>query len=571
MSTWRPITPLPFWKRWLPEWLHGPVRLSFQLSIFGLIVFSGFAFFYFMLAMRYDMADVAKIPAGMTFYDRDGVEITAPGGSSRKLVKREEIPDFLVKSLRAREDARFFEHSGVDFRGLLRATIRNIKDRDFTQGASTLSMQLSRTSFGLKQKSLHGKFLAIALTLRLENRYSKDEILTYYLNGIYFGAGANGIEQAARTYFGKATRDLSDSESAMLVGIIRGPNKFSPLRDLAAAKDQRNQTLNRLITMGLIDPARRDAIIAEPIVLVSEEMRETQTSYALQAVRRELDRILEDDDIQLGGLSVRTTLDAAWQHRLEAELTRAVEDLESEKTWHHPTQAAHIAGTEPAYLQYAAVTTEIKTGATLALIGGRNYTHSRLDRSRSSRDLGSAFEPFVAAAAAERGKLVLPGKPIQTGRQIGPAEVERLAKRCGLGIAGPFLETEDLFRGAVAATPREMSVGLATLGNQGKRAKPYLIQEIRDATGELIYQAKPQLTPALSPPAALDATSVLQKSGGTRCFTGATGSERDAWTLRLGPSGATAIWLGFDKPTAIAREPRLKSLLDEFVKRLGNN
>jgi membrane peptidoglycan carboxypeptidase len=569
MSTWRPITPPPFWKRWLPEWLHGPVRLLFQLSIFGLILFSGFVFFYFMLAMRYDMADVAKIPAGMTFYDRDGVEITAPGGNNRKLVKREDIPDFLVKSLRAREDARFFEHSGVDFRGLARATIRNIKDRDFTQGASTLSMQLSRTSFGLKQKSLHGKFLAIALTLRLENRYSKDEILTYYLNGIYFGAGANGIEQAARTYFGKATHELSDGESAMLVGIIRGPNKFSPLRDMDAAIQQRNQTLNRLITMGLIDSARRDAIIAEPIVLVSEEKRETQTSYALQAVRRELDRILEDDDIQLGGLSVRTTLDAAWQNRLEAELTRAVEDLEREKNWAHPTEATHLAGTEPAYLQYAAVTTEIKSGATLALIGGRNYTHSRLDRSLSRRDLGSAFEPFVAAAAAERGKLVLPGKPIQTGRQIGPAEVERLAKRCG--IAGPFLETEDLFRGAVAATPREMSVGLATLGNEGKRAKPYLIQEIRDATGELIYQAKPQLTPALSPPAALDATSVLQRSGGTRCFTGATGSERDAWTLRLGPTGATAIWLGFDKPTAIAREPRLKSLLDEFVKRLGNN
>ena len=568
MSTWRPIHPPSFWKRWLPGWLHGPVKLLFQLSVAGCIGGCGLAFFYFMLAMRFDMEKVAKLPAGTTFYDRDRMEITAPGSTSHKLVKRADIPDFLVKSLRAREDARFFEHSGVDFRGLLRATLRNIKDRDFTQGASTLSMQLSRTSFGLKQKSLHAKFLAIALTLRLEARYTKDEILTCYLNGIYFGAGANGIEQAAHTYFGKSTHELSDGESAMLVGIIRGPNKFSPLRDLAAAVEQRDQTLSRLITMGLLEPARRAAIIAEPILLVSEEKRETQTSYALQAVRRELDAILQDDDIQLGGLSVRTTLDADWQNRLEVELTRAVEDLEHEKTWQHPTEAAHIPGTEPAYIQYAAVTTETKTGATLALIGGRNYSHSRYDRTRSSRDLGSAFEPFVAAAAAERGKLVLPGKPVQTGRQIGPAEVERLAKRCG--IAGPFLETEDLFRGSVAATPLEMSVGLATLGNQGKRAKPYLIQEIRDAAGELIYQAKPILSAALSPAAALDATSVLQRSGGTRCFTGATGSERDAWTLRLGPGGATAIWLGFDKPAAIAREPRLKSLLDEFVKRLGN-
>jgi membrane peptidoglycan carboxypeptidase len=116
----------------------------------------------------------------------------------------------------------------------------------------------------------------------------------------------------------------------------------------------------------------------------------------------------------------------------------------------------------------------------------------------------------------------------------------------------------------------EMSVGLATLGNQGKRPKPYLIREIRDAGGEVIYSAKPDLMAALSPAAALDATSVLKRAGGTRSFTGATGSERDAWTLRLGPTGSTAIWIGFDQPTKIAGETRLKSLLDEFVKRLGS-
>ena len=569
MSTWRPISPPPFWKRWLPEWMHGPVKLLFQLSITAVVLLSGLAFFYFMLAMRFDMSEVAKLPEGTVFYDRQGLEITAPGGAGRKLVKREDIPQFLVNSLRAREDARFYEHSGVDVRGLLRATVRNIKDRDFTQGASTLSMQLARNCFKMKQKSMHRKFLEIALTLRVEANYTKDEILTHYLNRIYFGAGADGIEQAARTYFGKTTHDLSEGECAMIVGIIRGPHIFSPFRNLNAAIEQRNQTLNRLISMKLIDEAHRDRIIAEPIKLVSEEQRETQTSYALQAVRREMDRIMDDDDIQLGGLKVHTTLDAAWQNRLEVELTHAVEDLEHEKTWQHPREADHVNGTEPAYVQYAAVTTELRTGATLALIGGRNYSDSRFDRTRSSRDLGSAFEPFVAAAAAERGKLILPGKPVQTGRQIGPAEVERLAKRCG--IAGPFLQTEDLFRGSVAATPLEMSIGLATLGNKGKRARPYLITEIRDAAGEVVYKAQPQLTSALGANAAADATSVLRKSGGTRCFTGATGSERDAWTLRLGPSGATAIWIGFDKPAVIAPEPRLKSLLDEFVERLGNN
>ncbi len=569
MSTWRPIHPPPFWKRWLPAWMHGPVKVVFLLGLTGFVIGAGIVFFYFMLAMRYDLDEVAKLPAGTTYFDRKGVEIAAPGSSGRKLAKRQDLPDFLVKSLQAREDARFFTHSGVDFRGLARATVRNVKDGDFTQGASTLSMQLARNCFKMKEKSFHRKLLEIALTLRVESRYSKDEILTHYLNRIYFGAGAEGIEQASRTYFGKATKDLTDGECSLIVGIIRGPHIFSPFRNLDASLRERGTTLDRMVKMGFIDKARRDAIAAEPVKLVSEEDRETQTSYALQAVRRELDRILENDEINQGGLKVKTTLDAGWQNRLEVELTRSVEDLEHEKGWPYPTEANHVTGTEPVYLQYAAVTTETRSGAILALIGGRNYTDSRFDRTRSSRDLGSAFEPFVAAAAAERGKLVLPGKPVQTGRQIGPAEVERLAKRCG--IEGPFLKTEDLFRGSVAATPMEMSVGLATLGNQGKRPKPYFIQEIRDASGEVIYSAKPQLTAALSATAATDATSVLQRSGGTRCFTGATGSERDAWTLRLGPGGATAIWLGFDKPAPIAREPRLKALLDEFVKQLGNN
>lgn len=569
MSTWRPISPPPFWKRWLPEWSHVWVRLGFQLGIIGLIALSGFAFYYFTLSMRFDLNEITKLPAGTTFYDKDGQEISVPGGMGRKLVKRDEIPDFLVKSLQAREDARFFEHNGVDFRGLARATYRNLKDRDFTQGASTLTMQLARNSFNIKQKSMHRKFLEIALTLRVESRYTKDVILTNYLNRIYFGAGADGIEQAARTYFGKTTKDLSEGECSLIVGIIRGPHIFSPLRNLDAALEQRRQTLNRLVTMGVIDKAKRDRIAAEPVKLVSEEQRESQTSYAVQAVRRELDRVLEDGDIALGGLHVYTTINMAWQGRLEVELTRAVEQLEKEKTWTHPTEAEFLPGSKPTYLQYAAVTTETRSGAILALIGGRNYSHSRIDFTRSSRDLGSAFEPFVAAAAAERGKLVLPGRPVQTGRQIGPAEVERLAKRCG--ISGPFVASEDLFRGAVAATPLEMSIGLATLGNKGKRPTPYMIREIRDAADEVIYKAKPELTSALTAAAALDATSVLNKTNGTRCFTGATGSEREAWTLRLGPSGATAIWLGFDKPTAIAPEPRLKALLDEFVERLGNN
>jgi membrane peptidoglycan carboxypeptidase len=571
MSTWRPIPRPAFWKQWLPEWLHGPARLLGWTSLIGTICALGLGFFYFLLAMRFDLEEVARLPGGSQFLDRRGVELPGPSGASQRLAAREDIPDFLVKALQAREDARFFNHSGVDFRGLGRATLRNLKDRDFTQGASTLSMQLARNTYkNLRAKSVHRKFLEIALTLRIENHYQKDEILTHYLNRIYFGSGSHGIEQAARTYFDKFARDLSDGECAMIVGIIRGPHIFSPLRNLEAAIEQRNQTLERMVAMNFITEAQRTSIAARPVELAKEDTRSNQRSYAMEAVRREYERILDDADIRLGGLQIKTTLDAAWQSRLETELTRAVAALESEKDWPHPAPANHAAGLDPIYLQFAAVTLETGTGAMLALIGGRDFSHSRYDRTHALRDLGSAFEPFVAAAAAERGKLVLPGRPIQTGRQIGPAEVARIAKRFGLGGGLPFNETEDLFRGTVSATPLQMSIGLATLGNKGNRPKPYLIQEIRDSEGKLLYTATPHLTSAISANAAEEATSVLQRHAGTRCFTGATGSERDAWTLRLGPTGSTAIWIGFDKPTAIARAPRLKSLLDEFVKRLGN-
>jgi penicillin-binding protein 1A len=552
----------------MPAWLHTPVKWALWISLFGFIVVAGIAFSYFCLAMRYDLDEVARLPASNVVLDRNGKELAASTGESRRLITRTDLPDFLVKALQAREDARFFDHSGVDVKGLIRATFRNLKDWDFTQGASTLSMQLARNTYDIRAKSLHRKFLEIALTLRIESRYKKDEILTGYLNRIYFGAGCHGIEEAAHTYFGRSVSQLNEGECAMIVGIIRGPHIFSPFRNLKAAEAQRNEVLDRMVAMKFITPEDKARIIATPIRLVKDDDREAQPSYALQAVRRELDGILDDEDIRLGGLTIVSTLDAAWQERLETELKRAVESLEAEKSWKHPTHARYVAGQPLEYLQFAASTLETKSGATLAFIGGRDFKDSRIDRTRVRRDLGSAFEPFVAAAAAERGKLVIPGNAVQTGRQVGPAEVQRIAKRCG--ISGPFLDTEDLFRGSVSATPMEMAIGLSTLGNQGKRPKPFLIREIKNAAGEIVYTAKPDLFPALSPNGANEAKSVLQSSAGTKCFTGATGSEREAWTLRLGPKGATSIWIGFDQPKAIAPEPRLKALLDEFVSRLGN-
>jgi len=568
VSTWRSDPPPSVWQRLLPARLHGPVRAAALLSALACLALSAIAFLYFLQAMRFDLDEVARLPQSTTVYDRNGRILTAPGSITRQPAARGELPRFLVDALLAREDARFHQHHGIDLRGLLRAALRNLKDREFTQGASTLTMQLARNTFGLREKSLHRKVLEIALTLRIEARFTKDEILTHYLNRIYFGAGADGIGEAARTYFGKPVATLTDGECAILVGIIRGPHVFSPLRNPDQALEQRRQTLERMVSMGFIDRTRCDAVAAEPLRLAAADQPGDPTSYALQAVRRELNGLLDAGLIAGGGLQVHTTIDAAWQERLERELERTVAALEDRATPPDGPRAAPPPDGGADSLQFAAVTTETKTGQVLALIGGRHFGHSRFDRTRAQRDLGPVFEPFIAAAVAERGRNPSPGNPLRTGRAIGPAEVARIARRCG--FTGPFVESEDLFRGALAATPMEVSIALATLGNNGRRPKPALIREIRDSSGRCIHTFKPDLSAALSADAAREGLRVLQILGGTRCISAATGSERDAWALRLGPGGSTAVWIGFDKPAAIGPEVRLRALLDACVDRLGN-
>ncbi|TAE75972.1 MAG: penicillin-binding protein [Verrucomicrobia bacterium] len=569
MSTWHPIRKTPAWLAWMPDWLKTTLMWSLKIGLVVSLVGLTIVIYYFSKAARFDLAEVADMPARTTILDRHGKELGSGGGNTRRLIQRDDIPNFLVDALRAREDARFFEHGGVDYRGLARATLRNVKDGDFTQGASTLSMQLARNTFEIRDKSIQRKLLEIALTLRLESRYSKDEILAHYLNRIYFGAGCHGIEQAARTYFGKPTSKLNEAESSLLVGIIRGPHIFSPFRNLDAAKAQQSEVLARMKTMGLLDDSEVQRIKKIPISLVPQEARVSERSYALEAIQKELQTILDDEDIRDGGLTVRATLDAAWQLRLETDLSESLRRIEASKTWRYPVHARHQAGTEPAYLQCSAITLETKTGGILALIGGRDYLDSRFDRSTGARrDLGAAFEPWIAAAAAERGRLVLPGKPVQTGRQIGPKETIRIARRCG--ITGPFQATEDLFRGSAAATPLELATGLATLGNEGKRPRPFLIQSITSAEGKTLYTARIDTNPAIGRQAAREAAALLERNSGTRVHGGATGSGRDAWLARLGPKGSTAIWVGFDQPQRISSATQLNAVLDDIAGRLGN-
>jgi len=569
--SWRPQEPPARWLRGIPARYHPLIRFIVWTSSFSLLALLLFCLYYLSLSSTYDIEQVGRLPQRNHVYDRFDKEIDAVICSNIDLIRFEDLPPFMVKALQAREDAEFFSHSGVHVRGLARATLRNIKDRKFTQGASTLSMQLARNTYEIRAKSLHRKFLEIALTLRVEQHYSKQQIMAGYLNRIYFGVGAGhfGVQDAAQNYFGKNVRDLSDSECAMLMGIIRGPHIFSPWRDRDAALEQRDQVLQRMIAMKFITEEDRQRIVAKPIHIIQPEKAITEKSYAIQAVIKEANKRVSAEEIQMGGLHIYTTLDMSWQHRLENELQNALTSLEKDKSYRAPTLANHQGNGNPEYLQMTAVTLETKTGAILAQIGGRKYEDSAFDRSHAARrDLGTAFEPYVAAAAAQRGRPVYPGSPVRTGSPIGPEGVERIARRCGL--SGPFAQSEDLYRGAASATPMEMAIGLATLANKGQRPMPFLIREIRNSEKETIVKNEPTYFSALHANAARSALEVLTQTSGSEIFTGATGSEREAWMLRLGRKGSTAIWVGFDQPQVIAQEQRLKQFLSEIVNRLDN-
>jgi len=351
--SWRPANQSSRFPEWVPKRLHGPLRWMVKWGAMSAIVVVAVVIFYFYLALKFDLSDVARMPERSVILDRHGEAYGLIHGERRRLITRDEIPEVMVQALRAREDLRFYDHSGVDTRGLARATLRNIKDRSFTQGASTLTMQLARNSYDMRAKSLHRKFLEIALTLRIESQYTKDEILAHYLNRIYFGSGCQGVEEAAQTYFGCSVSELNTGESAMLVGIIRGPHIFSPLRNIEGAKTQRDEVLDRMVACEFLTEEEKQDAMKAPIRLVSEEGRHQNSSYARESVRKKLQKILDANDIRSGGLKIYTTLDSSMQKRSEKLMKSSFPEINDTDD-----------------LQASTVVIDPKTGGILALCGG---------------------------------------------------------------------------------------------------------------------------------------------------------------------------------------------------------
>jgi len=487
---------------------------------------------YAWQAGKFDLAEVEKIPARTVLIDREGVEVGTIHGANRRLVTNEEIPPFLKECLFAREDSRFMDHEGVDLIGLARATVRNLKDRDFTQGASTLSMQLARNTYDLRaKKSLNRKFLEIALTYRIESRFSKEEILTNYLNRIYFGAGCNGIEEASLTYFGVPTSKLNQGQCALLVGIIRAPHACSPWRNLQGAIKQRNEVLGRLLATAKITSEELKKIREIPLNLRETDSAIVETNHGTRALRRPLELVLDESQITEGGLTVETSLDFTLQQELENLINNTA---------------------LPDGCQMAALALDPRNGDILGIVGCREANPTGFNRALDSyRDLGrNLIEPLIATIAMERGHVPISENPVATGRQLHPEDAVKLLGRYGFSRTPK--PSDDLYRGAISASLLEVATAYATILEGGSRPAPVFVRKVKNGENTL-FSRPPAFFPAFSDHAI--------PSRMPRSTSGFSIPHSDFWVAGLRKNRVIVLWIGYDQPKRIELSEKFQEKL----------
>lgn len=576
------------------------------IAILGLVVVV-----YGFWASAFDIKEVETIPQRSMVFDLDGKLYSRLQGENRIVVRRTEVARSFVDALLAREDTRFFSHHGVDPIGVIRAVVRNLSAKSAKQGGSTLTQQLARNSYPLGGKTVHRKLLEAFVAARIEQYYSKQQILEHYMNRIYFGAGVYGVETASLQYFGKSAKTLSLGEAAMLAGVIRGPTRFSPRTNLKGALQQRDQVLERMVKLDKITRSEADAVRRTPITVLKRGRLSVQENYAMATVEEDLEVLLTDEQQAQGGLKIYTTIDPALEKAAQAAVEAHCRKIENRTGYAHPRRANFEALSEEErahtpYLQGAAVVIDNATGAFRAIVGGRDYGESPFNRARvAKRQIGSTFKAFVYAAAFDRGMLpgmLVDDAPIRRGEiaaaptwtpdnsdhadkgllaaeegliqsrntisvRIGEwAGIEQIV-RVGRSAGFDEVPTQPgIYLGAFETTLSELAAAYTVFPNRGVRRQNYIIERIDDAAGETIYRAAHIEPQVLDPATCWLTTGALQKvmERGTasgirqmgftkRCAgkTGTTNDYHDAWFVGFTSAVTCGVWVGLDQPKPI--------------------
>lgn len=519
-------------------WLTAAGLLSGLLGLIGL----GFYARYAYLASQFDLSALGKMPERTMVYDVKGELIGRLHGMNRIVVPLEETSRHFLDALIVREDKSFFDHRGVDYRGVARAVVRNFKDGEFVQGASTISMQLARNSYGLTEPTLHRKLVEVMLTRRIEKTVAKNKILELYINRIFFGSGIYGIERASQAYFGKASRDLTLGQAACLAGIIRSPNRYSPFRNPEGAAAERDTVLDRMVDLEAITEAQALAAKSVSLEIREEPSYLWQENYAMDFVRRYLNESwLRDQEYKEdGGLKVYTTIDQDVQLAAEEALRKKLDALEALPEYRHPTynefSSTWQEGDErpTPYLQGSVVVLDHASGNVVALVGGRDYQQSKFNRAlHAKRQVGSVFKPFVYAAAYEQ-RRVLPhtsisddpihrnelshhGFPpwspqnsdgtfrgwqpaefglyasrntmtVRVGERAGLVAVRELAHAANLGDprTDPLPESPVVYIGTFEAPLLQVTSAYSALANEGVRPQWHVVERIENRGGHTL-------------------------------------------------------------------------------------
>ncbi len=375
-------------------------------------------------ANAFDLSQLEQMESASVILDRNGKIFGQIYVENRETVPYEKLPPDLINAVIAVEDAKFYEHHGYDLLGIMRAALKNLVAGHVRQGASTITQQLARNSFSLKERTYRRKLLEIFLAKRIEDQFGKQKIMELYLNRIYFGGGLYGAEAAARGYFGKPAREMTLAECATLAGLIKSPNRLSPWNDRDNSREVRDYALDRMRDLGFISHDQCAAARAQQIVVGSRQNAQGQT-YAVDYIRQQVIAAVGWDRAINEGYRIHTTIDVDLQRAAEDSLKTHLEQVEHHPDYNHQTYADYAAsfrkakanGTmseqpAPEYLQGAVIGLDNATADILVLVGGRDFEHNQYDRAlQARRPAGTAMLPFAYAAAFEKG--MYPGSVVE--------------------------------------------------------------------------------------------------------------------------------------------------------------
>jgi penicillin-binding protein 1A len=501
--------------------------------------------------------------------------------ANREVVDIDEVSPHLKRALLAVEDSYFYTHNGINPSSVGRALMANLEAGSTVEGGSTVTMQLVKNLFLTPERAVSRKLAEAVLALRLEQIFSKDEILEMYLNQVYWGHNNYGVETAAQSYFNKSAKDLTLPEAAMMAGLIQAPENYSPFNNYQYTKQRQTIALNRMGQLGWITPEEEAAAKAAPLMVGEiKSFRSSIAPYVTEAAVQELKARFGNEAVVKGGMRVQTTIDLGLQRKAEEVVQR------------HHARIARMAD------QMALVAVDPRTHFVKAMVGGVNYQESQFNRvTQAYRQPGSAFKPFVYYAAFATGRYtpasLVADTPVsypdgyrsysprnydggfmgnipirlalevsrnvpavKLGQAVGVNQIIEICRT--LGIKSPMQPVTSLPLGAVDLSPMEMAGAYATFASNGWHADTTFIVQVSDSSGNVVLDNTPRPQLVLDPWATASLTDVLQgvvaRGTGKAAQigrpvagkTGTTDSQRDVWFVGYVPQLATAVWVGND-------------------------